>query len=96
MSRRLEITMAANEGALIRVLGTVERRGYSLSTLHVEKTDNSMQVSMQIESDRDANILCRQLDRLFDVQSVNLEAQLEAVLDAAELEETPRFQATWL
>lgn len=96
MSRRLEITMAANEGALIRVLGTVERRGYSLNSLHVEKTDNSMQVSMQIESDRDANVLCRQLDRLFDVQSVNLEAQLEAALDAAQYEETPRFQATWL
>ncbi len=96
MSRRLEITMAANEGALIRVLGTVERRGYSLSTLHVEKTDDHMQVSMQIESDRDANVLCRQLDRLFDVQSVNLEAQLEAVLDAVQYEETPRFQATWL
>ena len=96
MSRRLEITMAANEGALIRVLGTVERRGYSLNSLHVEKTDDLMQVSMQIESDRDANVLCRQLDRLFDVQSVNLEAQLEAVLDTAQYEETPRFQATWL
>ena len=88
--------MAANEGALIRVLGTVERRGYSLNSLHVEKTDDLMQVSMQIESDRDANVLCRQLDRLFDVQSVNLEAQLEAVLDTAQYEETPRFQATWL
>jgi acetolactate synthase II small subunit len=96
MSRRLEITMAANEGALIRVLGTVERRGYSLNTLHVEKNDNCMHVSMQIESDRDANILCRQLDRLFDVQSVNLEAQLERVLDTTEFEQTPRFQATWL
>ena len=96
MSRRLEITMAANEGALIRVLGTVERRGYSLNSLHVEKTDDQMQVSMQIESDRDANVLCRQLDRLFDVQSVNLEAQLEAVIDTAQYEETPRFQATWL
>ncbi len=88
--------MAANEGALIRVLGTVERRGYSLNSLHVEKTDNRMQVSIQIESERDANILCRQLDRLFDVQSVNLEAQLDAVLDTTEFHETPRFQATWL
>ncbi|MGH8108011.1 MAG: ACT domain-containing protein [Arenimonas sp.] len=96
MSRRLEITMAANEGALIRVLGTVERRGYSLNTLHVEKTADHMLVSMKIDSDRDANVLCRQLDRLFDVQSVNLEAQLEAVLDAGEYAETPRFQATWL
>ncbi|MGH8106920.1 MAG: ACT domain-containing protein, partial [Arenimonas sp.] len=55
MSRRLEITMAANEGALIRVLGTVERRGYSLNTLHVEKTADHMLVSMKIDSDRDAN-----------------------------------------
>ncbi len=96
MSRRLEITMAANEGALIRLLGTVERRGYSLDSLHVERTTDHMLVNMRIESDRDATILCRQLDRLIDVQSVNLEAQLEAVLDAAQHEETPRFQATWL
>lgn len=96
MSRRLEITMAANEGALIRLLGTVERRGYSLDSLHVERTADHMLVNMRIESDRDANILCRQLDRLVDVQSVNLEAKLETVLDAAEFNETPRFQATWL
>ena len=89
MSRRLEITLAATEGALIRVLGTVERRGYSLSSLHVEKDKSNMRVSMQIESDRDANVLCRQLDRLFDVQSVVLEA--EPVLVVA-----PGFQATWL
>jgi acetolactate synthase II small subunit len=96
MSRRLEITMAANEGALIRLLGTVERRGYSLDSLHVERNADHMLVNMRIESDRDANILCRQLDRLVDVQSVNLEAQLEAVLDTGEFTDAPRFQATWL
>lgn len=89
MSRRLQISLAATEGALIRVLGTVERRGYSLSSLHVEKNESGMQISMQIESDRDASVLCRQLDRLFDVQSVVLEAEPALV-------EAPRFQATWL
>ena len=89
MSRRLEITLAATEGALIRVLGTVERRGYSLSSLHVEKDKSNMRVSMQIESDRDANVLCRQLDRLFDVQNVVLEAE-PVLVDAS------GFQATWL
>ena len=86
--------MAASEGALIRVLGTVERRGYSLNTLHVEKTANeNMQISMEVESDRDANVLCRQLGRLYDVQNVNLQSELGNVdlyVDA------PRFQATWL
>ena len=89
MSRRLEICLSATEGALIRVLGTVERRGYSLNSLQVERTEDSMRVSMQIDSDRDANVLCRQLDRLFDVQSVRLEAEPPVA-------ETPRFQATWL
>ena len=94
MSRRLEITMAASEGALIRVLGTVERRGYSLNTLHVEKTSNeNMQISMELESDRDANVLCRQLGRLCDVQNVNLQSEPE---NADQYVETPRFQATWL
>lgn len=89
MNRCLQINLAATEGALIRVLGTVERRGYSLNSLQVEKNENGMHVSMQIESDRDANVLCRQLDRLFDVQSVVLEAEPRLV-------EPPRFQATWL
>lgn len=89
MSRRLQISITSTEGALIRVLGTVERRGYSLSSLQVEKNESGMQISMQIESDRDANVLCRQLDRLFDVQSVVLEAEPALV-------EAPRFQATWL
>ncbi|MEO6172528.1 MAG: ACT domain-containing protein [Arenimonas sp.] len=94
MSRRLEITMAASEGALIRVLGTVERRGYSLNTLHVEKTnDENMQISMEVESDRDANVLCRQLGRLYDVQNVNLASETG---NADQYVDTPRFQATWL
>ncbi|MGH8049849.1 MAG: ACT domain-containing protein [Arenimonas sp.] len=94
MSRRLEITMAASEGALIRVLGTVERRGYSLNTLHVEKTANeNMQISMEVESDRDANVLCRQLGRLYDVQNVNLESEPG---NADQYVDVPRFQATWL
>jgi acetolactate synthase II small subunit len=94
MSAKLEITMAASEGALIRVLGTVERRGYSLNTLHVEKTqDEKMQVSMNLESDRDANVLCRQLGRLYDVQNVSLYAEPK---NADHYIDTPRFQATWL
>jgi acetolactate synthase II small subunit len=94
MNKRLEITMAASEGALIRVLGTVERRGYSLNTLHVEKTqDHGMQISMDVESDRDANILCRQLGRLYDVQNVHLQSERD---NSDQYVQTPRFQASWL
>jgi acetolactate synthase II small subunit len=90
MSRHIRLVLAPSEGALIRVLGTVERRGYSLHKLHVEKTaDDCIRVSMQVESDRDANVLCRQLERLFDVQTVSLETEPPFI-------ETPRFQATWL
>ncbi|MGH8500521.1 MAG: ACT domain-containing protein [Methylococcales bacterium] len=52
-----------------------------------------MQISMEVESDRDANVLCRQLGRLYDVQNVNLESEPG---NADQYVDVPRFQATWL
>jgi len=90
MSRTFEIDLDHSEGALLRVLGTVERRGFELLELSADKPDaETYSVRLRVDSERDPDVLCRQLQRLVDVRAVRLLAEpIEEPL--------PRFQATWL
>ena len=91
MNRRLEIQLDDSEGALLRVLGTVERRGFALLELNAGKPDlESYALQLTLESTRDAEVLCRQLERLVDVRTVRLLP--EVVAEAS----PPSFEATWL
>ncbi|HMB56569.1 MAG TPA: ACT domain-containing protein [Arenimonas sp.] len=90
MSRALAIEIDRAEGALLRLLGTIERRGFALIGLQTDAADNGgLSVRLLLDGERDPQVLCRQLQRLIDVREVRL------LPDA--VEETPEtFQATWL
>ena len=91
MSRCVEIDLDHAEGALLRVLGTVERRGFALVELAAEKRDSeSFSVRLRLDGERDPQVLCRQLERLIDVRCVRL------LPDPPEPPPPPGFQATWL
>ena len=91
MSRSFEIDLAYNEGALMRVLGTVERRGFAVVELRADKPDaESYAIHLLLDGERDPHVLCRQLERLVDVRAVRvLPEPPEPLLP-------PGFQATWL
>lgn len=68
MAIELRLLLQAAEGALIRVLGTIERRGFALGRMSTQPRGN--QTEMRIEVDpqgRSIAVLVRQLKRLFDV-----------------------------
>jgi len=91
MSRCFEIDLDHSEGALLRVLGTVERRGFALIEMTAEKPDaESYSIRLQVEGARDPQVLCRQLERLVDVRAVRL------LPLPPEEPPAPGFQATWL
>lgn len=91
MSRCLEIEMDHSEGALLRVLGTVERRGFSVIEMTAAKPDeNSYSVRLRVAGERDPQVLCRQLEKLVDVRVVRLLPM------PPEEPPTPGFQATWI
>lgn len=91
MSRCFEIDLDHVEGALLRVLGTVERRGFALVEMAAEKPDaGSYSIRLRLDSKRDPQVLCRQLERLVDVRNVRL------LPDPPEPTPAPGFQATWL
>ena len=77
MSERLLIIFRPGEGALVRMLGLIERRGYSVQTISMEARSDSASMVVDIgarDSERRSEVLARQLARLIDVISVSLVA----------------------
>ena len=73
MIQRLHVTLLDVEGALQRLLGTAERRGFHVLQLHAEvSADDLCRVALTLEGVRDAMLLRRQLERLHEVREVSL------------------------
>ena len=71
---QLVINFKPAEGALVRILGLIERRGFVLRDLAVrdEDTDGSLTVNLEPrDQNRQFDVLARQVDRLVDVKSVS-------------------------
>ncbi len=83
MKVKLNISAHHVEGALIRILGTIERRGHRLLDLRCRVSNPAQAIqTLQIEvecGERSPGILVRQLERLHDTVSVHCHAPSEAV-----------------
>jgi acetolactate synthase regulatory subunit len=74
-NHRLTIEFSGVEGAFLRILGLMERRGYRLQTCTLNRRpDGRCVVDVVVESDRPGDLLKRQLERLYDVDEVHLKA----------------------
>ena len=71
----LNISINNTEGALIRILGTIERRGHKLLDLRSRVSspgDDFQKLLVDINcGERSPDVLMRQLDRLHDVISIS-------------------------
>ena len=73
MDHTLHIQLSSCEGAVIRALGLMERRGYSLKTCSVGESDGmGRELDVTVTSTRSGDLLKRQLERLHDVYFVEL------------------------
>jgi len=73
MNHTLYIQLSSVEGAVIRALGLIERRGYCLENCTVSKADeNGRRMEISVTSSRPGDLLKRQLERLHDVFHVEL------------------------
>ena len=73
MNHTLHIQLSSVEGAVIRALGLIERRGFSLNTCIVGEPDGSgRNMKVNVSSTRPGDLLKRQLERLHDVHHVEL------------------------
>jgi len=73
MDYKLRIQLSNSEGAIIRALGLMERRGFILRTCSVNDSDASgREMDVTVTSERSGDLLRRQLERLHDVHHVEL------------------------
>jgi acetolactate synthase II small subunit len=62
------LLIAPVEGALVRVLGTIERRGFRLGAMSTQPTPHGTRLTLALSSDgRAADVLLRQVRRIHDV-----------------------------
>ncbi len=75
MTERLEITFTPAEGAVLRMLGLVERRGFLVRGIAMSEQPDAAKLAIDVEPrdpGRDLAVVARQLGRLIDVNSVSL------------------------
>ena len=75
MRYQLDLILRRAEGALVRVLGTAERRGFSPVAVHGEATPDSDQwrLRLTVEGARPDVSLQQQLAKLHDCLSVQVQ-----------------------
>lgn len=80
MNHTLRMNIQKVEGAMIRLLGLIERRGFSVTAMNAHTDDAAQQVEITLQlrsTGRSVDTLTRQIAKLYDVRSV-------ACLSAAE------------
>lgn len=71
MNHTLRMNLHKVEGALIRLLGLIERRGFAVTSMNACTDEHSVEVTVDIHSaGRSVETLTRQIQKLYDVRSV--------------------------
>ena len=70
----LTLTLAPAEGALLRLLGLVERRGFPLGAIQTRPSPAGLDVRLTLPVDgRPGDVLLRQVQRLHDVREARID-----------------------
>ena len=78
VSQRLLVSFTPGEGAVVRMLGLVERRGYAVRGVNMEERTDGASMTIDVEPRdpaRRVDVVARQLHRLVDVNSVSIVTQ---------------------
>ncbi|NGP52324.1 ACT domain-containing protein [Thioalkalivibrio sp. XN8] len=71
MNHTLQMNLHQVEGALIRLLGLIERRGFAVTSMNAYTGEQHVEVTVDIHSaGRSVETLTRQIQKLYDVRSV--------------------------
>jgi len=75
MTGRIHVDFDAGEGALLRMVGLVERRGFAVSGVSMAAADGRGSLSLDVEprdGGRRLEVIAAQLRRLQDVRNVSI------------------------
>ncbi len=99
MNIKLRITLKDCEGALLRLLGTIERRGHrlvNLSSWQAAAPDASRRLALDVNcGSRNPDVLVRQIRRLYDVLNASWYQSPQFEVDGANLSYEPSEPAMY-
>ena len=75
MKRTIELRLARTEGAIVRTLGLIERRGFTVTAITMRSDGGSETLVLRLEvatESRSFEVLIRQILRLIDVRAALL------------------------
>jgi acetolactate synthase regulatory subunit len=75
MHYRLDLVLKPAEGALVRVIGMVERRGFTSTSVQAQReasNEGHWKVQMLIAGERPGDTLRLQLEKIYDCVSVSI------------------------
>ena len=75
MTGRIHVDFDAGEGAVLRMVGLVERRGFTVGGISMAANDGRGSISLDVEprdSSRRLEVIAAQLRRLHDVRNVSI------------------------
>ena len=79
MNHTLQMNVHKVEGALVRLLGLIERRGFAVTSMNAMTEEHHVEVTVSVHSaGRSVETLTRQIQKLYDVRSVACMAGAEA------------------
>lgn len=87
MNHTLRMNIQKVEGAMIRLLGLIERRGFSVTAMNAHTDDAAQQVEITLQlrsTGRSVDTLTRQIAKLYDVRSVACLTAGESVVSMGE------------
>jgi acetolactate synthase II small subunit len=90
MRYRLDLVLKPVEGALVRVIGMTERRGFAPRAISggcdSSGGDGRWRLQLEVDGSRPAETLKRQLQKVYDCESVEVSAIGAASMAAAAVE----------
>ena len=91
MRYRLDLVLKPVEGALVRVLGMTERRGFAPRAISggCEDGDSRWRLQLVVDGGRPAETLKRQLQKVYDCESVEISPMETAPVAASPAEAQP-------
>ncbi len=75
MKRTIEVRLARAEGAIVRTLGLIERRGFTVTAIATRNDGHSEMLILRLDvasEGRPFDVLIRQILKLFEVRAVQL------------------------
>ncbi|MFT3761478.1 MAG: ACT domain-containing protein [Pseudoxanthomonas sp.] len=80
MQYRLDLVLKPAEGALVRVIGMIERRGFAPRAVNgrPDAGGGPWRLQMVVDGQRPAETLRRQLQKVYDCEAVEITALEEA------------------